>query len=272
MKLNSRIRKWECVVAWVLVLLSSVPVVAEENVGEMIDIPSTAYDYNEEIHMTDEQALSYFEQYYTSCCDMYSASAQITQEVLDEFAQYAVEEGLIEDNAEQRAAITKAVVRAEFAAVVSGGELLGYTTAAKFLDHSLQDMPENLSFGIGSYYANQVLYADEIQREIQSFIEYADEKNQAAWNKTSSVTLNSTTDLHLAYNRVSYNIAGTKTDGIWSLVIKIHDTYDFEKQDWKNFMTDNAAVTALNNYAAYAQTIGAIVPYDISVTIKVFVD
>lgn len=33
-------------------------------------------------------------------------------------------------------------------------------------------------------------------------------------------------------------------------------------------MTDNVAVTALNNYAAYAQDIGAIVPYNITVTVK----
>ena len=85
---------------------------------------------------------------------------------------------------------------------------------------------------------------------------------------SGSTTLNSTTDLHLAYNKVSYVASGTKSNGKWTLTIKFKDTYNFEKQAWENAMTDNVVVTALNNYAAYAQDIGAIVPYDITVTVK----
>ncbi len=51
-------------------------------------------------------------------------------------------------------------------------------------------------------------------------------------------------------------------------MIKFSDTYDFEKQAWENAMTDNI-VTALNNYAAYAQDIGVIVPYGITVTVRI---
>lgn len=67
---------------------------------------------------------------------------------------------------------------------------------------------------------------------------------------------------------MSYVASGTKSNGTWTLTIKFKDTYDFEKQAWENAMTDNVVVTALNNYAAYAQDIGAIVPFDITVTVK----
>lgn len=81
--------------------------------------------------------------------------------------------------------------------------------------------------------------------------------------------MNSTTDLHLAYNKVSYYVTGIKSNGVWTLTITFRDTYDFEKQAWENAMTDNVVVTALNNYAAYAQDIGAIVPYGITVTVRI---
>ena len=48
-----------------------------------------------------------------------------------------------------------------------------------------------------------------------------------------------------------------KSNGKWTLTITFTDTYDFDAQSWKNAMTDNALVTILNNYAAYAQSIGA---------------
>ena len=71
----------------------------------------------------------------------------------------------------------------------------------------------------------------------------------------------------MAYNKVSYKVVGKKVNGKWNLTITFSDRYDFETQAWKNSMTDNAAVTIMNNYAAYAQSIGAIVPYDVKVTV-----
>lgn len=85
--------------------------------------------------------------------------------------------------------------------------------------------------------------------------------------ESGSTTLNSTEDLHLAYNKISYTIYGTKTNNVWTMRVVFNDTYDFEKAPWKNAMTSSAAVTAINNYAAYAQSLGAIVPYDIKVTV-----
>ena len=76
------------------------------------------------------------------------------------------------------------------------------------------------------------------------------------------------TDLHLAYNKVKYIISGKKNNDTWTMDITFSDTYDFEKQLWKNAMTSNPAVTVLNNYAAYAQSLKAIVPFKIRVVVK----
>ncbi|MEQ2543297.1 hypothetical protein WMO27_18525, partial [Lachnospiraceae bacterium CLA-AA-H183] len=71
--------------------------------------------------------------------------------------------------------------------------------------------------------------------------------------------------LWIVYN---YSATGVKSNGKWTLTITFTDTYDFDAQSWKNAMTDNALVTILNNYAAYAQSIGAIVPYNVTVTVQ----
>ena len=64
------------------------------------------------------------------------------------------------------------------------------------------------------------------------------------------------------------NVVGKKVDGKWNLKITFYDRYDFETQAWEDSITIGSIVKILNNYAAYAQEVGAIVPYDIKVTVE----
>lgn len=266
MKTVKNYKLLSCFMACVLMMTCTVPVLAaEESAATSIVI---ADNYNETIHMTDEQALEYFKEFLENYPNAVSTDGYITQETLEDFSQYAVEQGIIADTVEERGTITKAIVRAEFAVVVAGGKIAGFDTAAALLDHSLQDSPSNLSYGYTSSYATQIQKSSECKKIVSDFKEYVTGKNLSARTTSGSTTLSSTTDLHLAYNKVSYTVSGTKSNGTWTLTIKFKDTYDFEQQAWKNAMTDNVVVTALNNYAAYAQDIGAIVPYDITVTVK----
>lgn len=197
------------------------------------------------------------------------AKAELSKESVEGFVEFAIEESIISDTPTERAAVTKAVVRASFAAVVAGGRTLGYTTAATYLDHSLQDEPADLSYKSTSSYANQILSATECFYIIMDFNSEVAGKGLTYHRMTGDTTLNSTTDLHLSYNKVSYTATGVKTsNGKWNLTIVFNDTYDFKEEAWKNEMTSADAVTALNNYAAYAQSIGAIVPYGIKVTVS----
>lgn len=256
------------VIARLLSLSCSIPAFAAETDSGDVVAQTTSNDYNQVIGMTDEQALEYFNEFLESRPNTLSTEPTVTQETLDEFAQYAVDNGIIEDTPEQRGAITKAVVRAEFAVVVAGGKLAGFSTAAALLDHSLQDSPSNLNYGSTSTYATQIAGSSECKKIVSDFKAYVSGRNLSSRTTSGSTTLNSTTDLHLAYNKVSYIASGTKKNGVWNLTITFNDTYDFETQAWKNAMTDSAVVTILNNYAAYAQSIGAIVPYNIKVTVN----
>lgn len=57
---------------------------------------------------------------------MLSEEKTDAQSLLEEFADYAVDNKIIEDTPEARVAITKAVVRAEFKVVVTAGNVLAF--------------------------------------------------------------------------------------------------------------------------------------------------
>lgn len=224
--------------------------------------------YEDTIGMTDEEALQLYNDYLTSLPETVGETDIYSAEHLNAFVEYAVEQGIIEDTAVQRAGITKAIVRAQFKTVATAGKALGFKTAGTLLDHSLQDSPSNLSYGANTTFASQILKSSECKQIVNSFKSYVKGKKLSARTTSGSTTLNSTTDLHLAYNKVSYVASGTKKNGVWTLKITFSDTYDFETQAWKNAMTGNPAVTILNNYAAYAQSLKAIVPYKVNVTVN----
>lgn len=237
-----------------------------EITNDGLDTVSIDDTYESSIGMTDEEALELYNSYLASLPAPANESGSI--DALKGFADYAVKQGIIEDTAVQRAGITKAVVRASFKTVVSAGKVLGYKAAATLLNHSLQDNPTNLSYGSSTTFSSQILKSSECKTIVNDFKTYVKGKKLSARTTSGSTTLNSTTDLHLAYNKVDYVASGTKKNGVWTLSIVFSDTYNFEAQAWKNAMTNNPAVTILNNYAAYAQSLKAIVPYKVKVTVK----
>lgn len=246
---------------------------AEESVYVVITSETEAFYssediYNDSISIYDSEALALYEQYLEQAPISIAEGEDFAAAALEGFAQYSVDVGIIEDTAVQRVAITKAAVRAEFKLVVAGGNALGYTAAATLLNHSLQDYPLNLSFNPLTNMAKQI----ENSRECAAIVNQSklDVTGTNYINKTitGTTTLNSTTDLHLAYNNVYYSATGVKSNGRWTLTITFMDTYDFDAQSWNNAMTDSALVTILNNYAVYAQSLGAIVPYNVTVTVQ----
>lgn len=222
--------------------------------------------------MTNSDAQELFESFMASRTSTNSMDDYYSVAALDAFVDHAVKEGIIDDTPTQRLALTKAVVRGEFLVVVAAARAVGLSTAAQLLEHSLQDAPSNLTYGSASTYARQIENSSECAQIASLF-----ESNVAGTvlNKyvlPGSTTLNSTTDLHLAYNRVSYTATGYKSGGNWRINIVFSDTYDFAPMDWISGLLDNAAITIINNYAAYAQEIGAIVPYNINITVSVYID
>jgi len=184
---------------------------------------------------------------------------------LEKFAQYAVERGIIEDTPQAIQSFTVEFLRAQFRTAASIGESMGAPHAANFLRHSLQDNPINVSFNAGTVESDWILNSAECQAIINNFKNHVKGSSSTLYTTSGSTTLNSTRDLHLALNKVSYVASGTKnSSGVWTLNITFTDTYNFEKAAWLE-MSNSALVTIINNYAVYAQEQGAIVPYGITI-------
>lgn len=80
--------------------------------------------------------------------------------------------------------------------------------------------------------------------------------------------MNSTNDLKLAYNKVSYKVTANKKSGTWNIKIVFSDTYDFKYASWGEYSgLGSADITIINNYGATAQSVGAVVPYNIDITV-----
>ena len=164
--------------------------------------------------------------------------------------------------------ISKGELRDNFATVVKAGKAAGYTTASYFLDHSLNDSPSDLFYSASTSVAKQIQNSSEYSTILKSVSSTLKNVTGNSYSKSGSTTLRSTTDLHLAFNKVDYKVTATKSSNTWTVKIVFTDIYDFDDVPWLSYGSSlsSLAVNYINNYAALAQSMDAIVPFDISVT------
>ncbi len=228
--------------------------------------------YEDEINMSDAEALKLYQEYLikTKSKSLKKGKSINVSSIdkIDSFVDYAVENKIIENNPVQRAALTKAIIRAEFKVVVIGGEKAGYRTASSLLSHSLQDYPRDLEFETNSYCASQIKGSSEFRQILNNFRNIVRFKNVNSYELYSKTSFTNNKDLYLALHNVDYIISGVRQGSSWRVTVTIKDTYNFEKQPWQNNMSSSDVVTAINNYAAYAQSMRAIVPYKIKIMIQ----
>ena len=163
---------------------------------------------------------------------------------------------------------TKYVIRSRMEMVVTGGRVLGYDMASYFLEHSLVDSPTDLSYANGSTYSNQIKNSAEYKSILSGIKSALRNTTKTTYSTSDSTILNSTTELHLALNKVNYTVSATKSGGKWSITIVFSDIYNFEYAEWGSYSNlSGTAATALNNYGVYAMEEGAVVAFDISIAV-----
>lgn len=163
----------------------------------------------------------------------------------------------------------KYIYRSNLLRVAYAGEAAGLTTAANLLEHSLADAPADLSYASGTSMSNQIKNSTEYKSILKATKSALDNTTSSTYSKTSSTILNSTSDLKMAYNKVSYKVSATKKSGKWTINVVFSDTYDFDYISWKEYSGLGGTIVAIvNNYGATAQSVGAVVPYNIKVTVS----
>lgn len=198
---------------------------------------------------------------------------------LEDYVQYAVDNGYIADTPEQRAGLTVAVVRGVLNIAAGAGGLL-YKTAGEYLKHSLQDNPSDLIYGPDTTYADQIKESSEFD----DIIEYAKslargfDDNVSIYMTSGSTSLESTVDLLLSYRAIRYNLhmkRDYRDHNVWNIEVTFKDTYDFDSDGWSEIWDEiqtggliDGGAEFLNMCADAAMDIGAIVEYDIKVTVE----
>ena len=147
--------------------------------------------------------------------------------------------------------IAREIVRAQFRTAATIGAALGLRTAAALLNHSLQNDPEDFIWDSNSRFAKQ----------IENSAEYKAFDGNFANSGNITFDIKNNPDLYLAYHGMTYV---TSDDGI-----TFKDTYDFhDNVEWGEPFSLQSIIAAVNSFAIFAQKIGAIQNYDISVTVE----
>ncbi|WP_133121232.1 hypothetical protein [Kyrpidia spormannii] len=194
----------------------------------------------------------------------HSATYVPTLSDIQQFVDYAAKNGIIENTQVAKLNLTKELVRASMKTVVAAGRVAGYKLAAECLDHSLQDSPSEVIYSSGSWQSNLVKSSPVYQSMIGSVRNQLKNYPYSSYSTYGSMTLNNPKDLFLSLNKVNYSIGASKSNGTWTISVVVYDTYNFEYQNWMGAPgIYGNVVTILNNYGAYAQSIGAVVPYKI---------
>ena len=143
--------------------------------------------------------------------------------------------------------ILRELARVPFRAAAAVGYALGLRTAAELLKHSLQDEPTDWVQGVNSKYAEQ----------IKKSVEY-----KTLSSSTIAFDIKNNPDLYLAYHGMTYT---KNQDG----TITFEDSYDFHNNvKWGEPFSLQSIIAVVNSFAYFAQEIGVIKNYPISVTVK----
>ncbi len=133
--------------------------------------------------------------------------------------------------------LTKTVVRDSMIAFSEAADAIGLHLAAQCLYNSCQDSPSPVTYESGSWQSNEVASTPAFQSMISSLEQTLLTCPSNSFYETSSqnrgMTLSSPTDVFLALNKVYYGVNATNTNGTWTIMISVYDTYDFNPNNWQ---------------------------------------
>lgn len=186
-------------------------------------------------------------------------------ELTDEDISNFIDQEYINLNLNARG-IGKEAVRASFAAIVACGYAAGCTLSAELLSNSLQDYPSSVSYEAGCARSLELHNSSTYNDVIRDFKDALDSlPSSKQYHSTyGSFKLDDDLDLYMGINYADYLIAAEKVNGRWQIYMRVDDIYDFDHKAWEEVTSPTtAAGVALNNYGDYAESIGAIVPFDV---------
>ncbi|WP_314966457.1 hypothetical protein [Oribacterium sinus] len=194
--------------------------------------------------------------------------APVAPDYLNTYIYEQIRKGRIPNTEKAKRDLRNSLVRSMFF-YLGNVASVQYKLAGKLLSHSATKNPSNLSFSSTSYEAKQIMNSREYKTIIDRARNNVKNKRISTYNFSDSITLNSTTDLHLALNRVDYSVKCNKrrNSKYWDVEITIKDKYNFEYWAWKRSSSSSYS-TYINNVGYYMQERDILTPYYVTITTK----
>lgn len=160
-----------------------------------------------------------------------------------------------------------------------GGKYAEFPISAEFLQHSLEENPENLVIESGNI-IQEISKNESFQKNINDIVKkYGNNCDEFIFDSLEDdsfpMSFNDR-DLYFAIHGVGLYIEGTKNKDKWKLKIKLHDRYDYSKPKMPNqYYNDTSSVaksmlsSTLYNLASFSVYCGVIKEYDIDIQFEI---
>lgn len=157
-----------------------------------------------------------------------------------------------------------------------GGKYAKFDISADFLQHSLEEKPEDLYITKGKV-VDEIKKDNQFKEKILQIIEqYGKEKNEfVAKGDDNSISFNNK-DLYFSIHSANLIVKGKKYNEEWELDITLEDTYDYSKpKNIGEYYFDTKSIpksifsSTLYNLAATSMKLGVMKEYKIFINFKI---
>ena len=163
--------------------------------------------------------------------------------------------------------------------IETGGRYAEFPISAEFLQHSLEEKPDDLVITEGKV-VQEILEDESFKNNIKNIvIKYGENCNEFNFNglKDDSFPMNfNDKDLYFAIHRAELYITGKKVNERWNLEIKLHDRYDYSVPKMPDqYYNDTASIaksllsSTLYNLASFSVHSGVMKEYNIDIMISI---
>lgn len=163
--------------------------------------------------------------------------------------------------------------------IETGGKYAEFSISADFLQHSLENKPEDLVITEGKV-VQEILDDESFKKNINDIVnKYGNECDKFVFDslKDDSFPMNfNDKDLYFSIHSADLYIKGKKANNKWNLEVKLHDRYDYSKpKNLIKYYNDTSSIaksmfsSTLYNLASFSIKCGVMKEYDIYIKIHI---
>lgn len=160
-----------------------------------------------------------------------------------------------------------------------GGKYAEFPISADFLQHSLEEKPEDIVITNGRI-IQEIINDESFKKNIKDIVnKYGENNNEFTFDSSedNSFPMNfNDKDLYFSIHSAELYIKGKKVNDKWNLEIKLHDRYDYSKPKMPNqYYNDTSTIakslfsSTLYNLASFSVYCGVMKEYDIDIIISI---